>query len=88
MAQRDGRESHRQQRTNRQQKDATKAAISTMTTGPTAAQDRNRTYFFRLIRQLPPYLINDQIFWGGLWSKDTQPHWCSFGAITGRPIFT
>ena len=87
MAQRDGRESHSKQPANRQQKYATEAAISAMATGPTAAQDRNRTYFFRLIRQLPPYLLTTR-FLGGLWSKDTYPHSCSFGAITGRPILT
>lgn len=56
MAQRDGSESYGKQRANGQQKDVTKAAISAMATGPTAPQDRYRTYFFRLTRQLLPYL--------------------------------
>src|ERR1700752_194547 len=66
MTQREGRESHSKQPANRQQKYATEAAISAMATGPTAAQNRNRTYFFRLTRQLPPYLLTTRFLGGTL----------------------
>ncbi|HZC25207.1 MAG TPA: hypothetical protein VE866_17865, partial [Candidatus Binatia bacterium] len=70
---------------NRNKKHAAEATISTVAGGPTAAQDGDRTNLFRLTRQLLPYLLTTS-FLGGLWSKDTQPVSCSFGAITGRLI--
>lgn len=85
MAQRHRSEYRGQQPANGQNKDAAKAAISTVATGSTATQDSYRTYLFRLTRQLPPYLLTTR-FLGGLWSKDTQPYSCSLGAIAGRPI--